>query len=140
MALTLYKGEGTEVTGFVPTWTDNGDNTWSYSYAGLPKYESDGTTISYYVTETPVTGYATTYSGDGCAPDGGTITNTLTEVPTTPTTTTTTTTRVSRVIVAKGLPNTGDPAGTAGAAALAALGAALAVAGLRRRHEGEDGV
>ena len=140
VALTLYKGEGTEVTGFVPTWTDNGDNTWSYSYAGLPKYESDGTTISYYVTETPVTGYATTYSGDGCAPDGGTITNTLTEVPTTPTTTTTTTTRVSRVIVAKGLPNTGDPAGTAGAAALAALGAALAVAGLRRRHEGEDGV
>lgn len=75
--LTLYKGAGTEVTGFTPTWTDNGDSTWSYSYANLPKLETDGTTISYYVTETPVTGYNTTYSGDGKAADGGTITNTL---------------------------------------------------------------
>ena len=140
VALTLYKDTGTEVTDFVPTWKDNGDGTWSYSYAGLPKYESDGTAISYYVTETPVAGYTTAYSGDGRAADGGTITNTLTEAPTTTTTTTTTTTRESRVTVAKRLPETGDSVGAAGAAALAALGAALAVAGLRRRHEGEDGV
>ena len=61
ITLTLYQGvepNRTEVTGFVPTWADNGDNTWTYTFTGLPKYDATGTEIVYSVDESGVpTGY-----------------------------------------------------------------------------------
>ena len=57
ITLTLYQGTGadrTEVTGFAPTWVNNGDNTWTYTYTGLPKYDANGAEIVYSVEETGV--------------------------------------------------------------------------------------
>jgi uncharacterized repeat protein (TIGR01451 family) len=57
ITLTLYQGTGagrTIVTGFVPTWTDNGNNTWMYTFTGLPKYDANGAEIVYSVEETGV--------------------------------------------------------------------------------------
>ena len=45
-----------------PTWSNTGTNTWSYSYANLPKFLANGTTlIEYRVLETAVPNYDTTY-------------------------------------------------------------------------------
>ena len=76
-SLHLFLPDGTELVA-TPTVTDNQDNTFIVSYFGLPKYASDGTAIAYYVTQDTATSYkAPAYSGEGHAPDGGTITNTL---------------------------------------------------------------
>jgi pilin isopeptide linkage protein len=76
-SLHLYTPGGTEVTA-TPNVVDNGNNTWSVTYTGLPQYASDGTSISYYVTQGTATSYkAPAYSGDGHALDGGTITDAL---------------------------------------------------------------
>lgn len=47
--------------GLVPEWSKTGD-TWTYTYAGLPKYTADGKTVMVYsVEETAVEGYEVSY-------------------------------------------------------------------------------
>lgn len=69
--LHLMNGS-TEVKDVNPTVTDNGDNTWTVVYSGLPKY-AGGTAITYSVKEDNVSGY--TADAETVA-DGGTLTNT----------------------------------------------------------------
>ena len=69
--LHLMNGS-TEVKDVKPTVTDNGDNTWTVVYSGLPKY-AGGTAITYSVKEDSVNGY--TADAETVA-DGGTLTNT----------------------------------------------------------------
>lgn len=69
--LHLMNGS-TEVKDVNPTVTDNGDNTWTVVYSGLPKY-ADGTAIAYSVKEDNVSGY--TADAETVA-DGGALTNT----------------------------------------------------------------
>ena len=71
-SLSLLDGEG-RVTGFVPEIKDNGDNTYTVVYTGLPKYRS-GKTIDYCVRENSVKGYAQSTSR---VRNGGTLVNTL---------------------------------------------------------------
>ena len=60
----------------VDTKTVSGSgSTWSFSFTGLPAVREDGSTITYSLRETAVSGYTTTVSGT-------TITNTL--IPKTP--------------------------------------------------------
>ena len=69
----LYSGS-TEITGQSPTVTDNGNNTYTVTYTGLPaKDATTGADISYTVKEDAVTGY-TPSTTDGVA-DGGSLTN-----------------------------------------------------------------
>lgn len=69
--LHLMNGS-TEVKDVNSTVTDNGDNTWTVVYSGLPKY-AGGTAITYSVKEDSVSGY--TADAETVA-DGGTLTNT----------------------------------------------------------------
>ena len=69
--LHLMNGS-TEVKDVKPTVTDNGDNSWTVVYSGLPKY-AGGTAIAYSVKEDSVSGY--TADAEMVA-DGGTLTNT----------------------------------------------------------------
>ena len=63
------------------TVTDNGDNTYTVTYAGLPKTDEGQESIEYVIHETEVPGYDADKTGAG---DGETITNThepeLTEI------------------------------------------------------------
>ena len=54
-----------------PTVTDNGDNTYTISYKGLPRF-NNGQEVTYTVAESAIDGYTTTGSP---ANDHGTITN-----------------------------------------------------------------
>lgn len=67
----LYSGDN-EVTGVIPTVTDNGDNTYTVTYSDLPKY-SNGDEIVYTVKENAIDGY-TSSDPDGVA-NGSIITN-----------------------------------------------------------------
>jgi hypothetical protein len=69
--LHLMNGS-TEVKDVKPTVTDNGDNTWTVVYSGLPKY-AGGTAIAYSVKEDSVSGYT---ADAETVEDGGTLTNT----------------------------------------------------------------
>lgn len=69
-SLTLLAG-GEEQSGYVAEITDNGDNTYTVSYKGLPKLV-DG--MAYSVKEAAVEGYN---SDSSVVSDGGTLTNTL---------------------------------------------------------------
>lgn len=69
--LHLMNGS-TEVKDVKPTVTDNGDNSWTVVYSGLPKYVG-GTAIAYSVKEDSVSGYT---SDAETVADGGTLTNT----------------------------------------------------------------
>jgi pilin isopeptide linkage protein/uncharacterized repeat protein (TIGR01451 family) len=60
-----------EVEGAEPTIVDNGDDTYTITYTGLPRY-NNGTEVEYTVTESAIDGYTTTGSP---AKDHGTITN-----------------------------------------------------------------
>ena len=62
------------VEGAEPTVVDNGDNTYTITYTGLPRY-NNGQEVEYTVTESAIDGYTTTGSP---AKDHGTITNTHT--------------------------------------------------------------
>ena len=55
-----------------PTIVDNGDNTYTITYTGLPRF-NNGEEVKYTVTESEITGYTTEGSP---AEDHGTITNT----------------------------------------------------------------
>ncbi|MDY6283324.1 MAG: Cna B-type domain-containing protein [Erysipelotrichaceae bacterium] len=71
-SLTLLAGEE-EQSGYVAEITDNGDNTYTVSYKGLPKLVN-GKAVKYSVKEATVEGY-TSDSFD--VSDGGTLVNTL---------------------------------------------------------------
>ncbi|MBQ6489167.1 MAG: Cna B-type domain-containing protein, partial [Solobacterium sp.] len=60
------------VEGKEPTIEDNGDNTYTITYTGLPRF-NNGEEVEYTVTESAIDGYTTTGSP---AKDHGTITNT----------------------------------------------------------------
>ena len=66
LVLTLFKTTDTgkdktwtKVTDVAYNWVDNEDNTWSYTYDPLPKYEN-GVLLSYKVEETEPDGYEQT--------------------------------------------------------------------------------
>ena len=61
-----------EVQGNEPTIVDNGDDTYTITYKGLPRF-NNGQEVEYTVTESPIDGYETT--GGSPAKDHGTITN-----------------------------------------------------------------
>lgn len=67
----LMNGD-TEVTGYIPTVTDNGNNTYTVTYSGMPKY-SAGQEIVYTVKEDSIPGYT---ADKTTAANGETITNT----------------------------------------------------------------
>ncbi|WP_277662500.1 Cna B-type domain-containing protein [Galactobacillus timonensis] len=75
-SLTLL-ADGEEQSGYVAEITDNGDNTYTVSYKGLPKFV-DGKAVKYSVKEATVEGYN---SDSSVVLNGGTLTNTL-AVPT----------------------------------------------------------
>ena len=62
------------VEGAAPTVVDNGDNTYTITYTGLPRF-SEGQEVTYTVIEDEIDGYTTEGSP---AEDHGTITNTHT--------------------------------------------------------------
>lgn len=119
--------DGTEVTGYTPTVTDNGDGTYTVKYTDLPETTSAGTAITYTITEDAIDGY-TSDQPEGGVSAGGTITNTHT--PNTPKTTTTITTTTT---VKTNMPKTGDTGNALWVAALAA-GCGLVWAGLHYRN------
>ena len=71
-SLTLL-ADGKELSGYEPEITDNGDNTYTVSYKGLPKM-LDGKTVKYSVKEAAVEGYT---SESFAVSGGGTLVNTL---------------------------------------------------------------
>lgn len=71
-SLTLL-ADGEEQSGYVAEITDNGDNTYTVSYKGLPKFV-DGKAVKYSVKEATVEGYN---SDSSVVLNGGTLTNTL---------------------------------------------------------------
>ena len=85
VTLTLYRisakknSTASEYTGATVSWS--GDN---YSYSDLPAYDAEGYAYTYYVVESPISGFATIYENTGTnstvtdkAYEGGTITNEL---------------------------------------------------------------
>ena len=71
-SLTLL-ADGEEQSGYEAEVTDNGDNTYTVSYKGLPKLV-DGKVVKYSVKEATVEGYN---SDSSDVSDGGTLVNTL---------------------------------------------------------------
>ena len=86
MTLTLYRisaKSGSTAETYTATVSWNGN---SYSYSNLPAYDAEGYAYTYYVEETPISGFATTY--ENTAPNdsvtdkaytGGKIKNTRTD-------------------------------------------------------------
>ena len=111
-SLSLMDGDG-KVNGYTPDVKDNGDNTYTVTYSGLPKYK-DGKKISYFVQEKNIAGYVQSSS---TVKNGGTLTNTKTN------------TKVKTALTVRGgdsSPKTGDNSniylyGIAGVSALALL-------------------
>ncbi|MDD6684514.1 MAG: Cna B-type domain-containing protein, partial [Lachnospiraceae bacterium] len=111
-SLSLMDGDG-KVNGYTPDVKDNGDNTYTVTYSGLPKYK-DGKEISYFVQEKNIAGYVQSSS---TVKNGGTLTNTKTN------------TKVKTALTVRGgdsSPKTGDNSniylyGIAGVSALALL-------------------
>lgn len=116
---------GADEVDATPTVTDNGDGTYTVTYAGLPSCGEDGTAISYSVREDAVEGY--TASAD-VVPADGTLTNTHAPVVEPGRKTATAPT-------AKTLPNTGDITSVAGAlpVVLGGFGVLAAAIATRRR-------
>lgn len=71
-SLTLL-ADGKELSDYEPEITDNGDNTYTVNYKGLPKM-LDGNTVKYSVKEAAVEGYT---SESSAVSDGGILVNTL---------------------------------------------------------------
>ena len=71
-SLTLL-ADRNELSGYEAEITDNGNNTYTVSYKGLPKM-LDGKAVVYSVKEAAVEGYN---SDSSVVSDGGTLTNTL---------------------------------------------------------------
>ena len=111
-SLSLMDGDG-KVNGYTPDVKDNGDNTYTVIYSGLPKYK-DGKEVSYFVQEKNIAGYVQSSS---TVKNGGTLTNTKTN------------TKVKTALTVRGgdsSPKTGDNSniylyGIAGVSALALL-------------------
>ena len=111
-SLSLMDGDG-KVDGYAPVVKDNGDNTYTVTYSGLPKY-NDGKEVSYFVQEKNIAGYVQSSS---TVKNGGTLTNTKTN------------TKVKTALTVRGgdsSPKTGDNSniylyGIAGVSALALL-------------------
>lgn len=107
-SLTLL-ADGKEQSGYIAEITDNGDNTYTVSYKGLPK-RVDGNAVSYSVKEATVEGY-TSDSFD--VSDGGTLVNTLVVPIPSPTATATVTVKENKPVravspaVVKPVPPTG---------------------------------
>ena len=70
ITVKLMNGEDVVKT---QTVTPDADGNWTYSFTELPKYDTDGTEITYTVKEEAVEGYTSKV-------DGKTITNTLSQV------------------------------------------------------------
>jgi hypothetical protein len=75
-SLTLMDGD-TVLCGYKPEVVDNGDNTYTVTYADLPKY-IDGREISYSVMEKEIQGYVQSAS---VVKNGGTLVNTEVKEP-----------------------------------------------------------
>lgn len=75
-SLTLMDGD-TVLRGYTPEVVDNGDNTYTVTYADLPKY-IDGKEISYSVMEKEIQGYV---QSDSVVKNGGTLVNTEVKEP-----------------------------------------------------------
>ena len=111
-SLSLMDGDG-KVNGYTPDVKDNGDNTYTVTYSGLPKYK-DGKEISYFIQEKNIAGYVQSSS---TVKNGGTLTNTKTN------------TKVKTALTVRGgdsSPKTGDNSniylyGIAGVSALVLL-------------------
>lgn len=71
-SLTLL-ADGNEMSGYKAEITDNGDDTYTVSYKGLPKM-LDGKPVTYSVKEAAVEGYT---SESSAVSGGGTLVNTL---------------------------------------------------------------
>jgi hypothetical protein len=79
-AARLHLMNGTyELTGRTATVVDNGDNTYTITYTGLPKYTAANAEIIYSVKEDSIQGYT---ADKESVDNGGTLTNT--HVPTAP--------------------------------------------------------
>ncbi len=89
-SLTLL-ADGNELSGYEQEITDNGDNTYTVSYKGLPKLQ-DGNAVKYSVKESTVEGYT---SDSPVVSDGGTLVNTLNDPAPSPTATATVTENTS---------------------------------------------
>ena len=111
-SLSLMDGDG-KVDGYAPVVKDNGDNTYTVTYSGLPKYKG-GKEMSYFVQERNIAGYVQSSS---TVKNGGTLTNTKTN------------TKVKTALTVRGgdsSPKTGDNSniylyGIAGVSALVLL-------------------
>ena len=68
----VFKANGKSVVVDKPTVKDNGDDTYTVTWTGLPEYQ-DGEKVTYTVEEKALEGYTATGSP---ASNGGTITNT----------------------------------------------------------------
>ena len=68
--LHLY-ANGTEVTGYTPTVTDNQDGTYTVTYSGLPRTDSDGNTLSYSIEEEVPSDSTYSYSAEYSTTSGG---------------------------------------------------------------------
>ena len=73
ITVKLMNGEAVVKTQEVTADSADADGNWTYSFTNLPKYDTDGTEITYTVKEEAVEGYTSTV-------DGKTITNTLNQV------------------------------------------------------------
>ena len=73
ITVKLMNGETVVKTQEVTADSADADGNWTYSFINLPKYDMDGTEITYTVKEEAVEGYTSTV-------DGKTITNTLSQV------------------------------------------------------------
>ena len=73
ITVKLMNGEAVVKTQEVTADSADADGNWTYSFTNLPKYDTDGTEITYTVKEEAVEGYTSTV-------DGKTITNTLSQV------------------------------------------------------------
>ncbi|MBR2552558.1 MAG: Cna B-type domain-containing protein [Erysipelotrichaceae bacterium] len=77
LTLTL-NGLPDGTTAPTPTIAKSDDgNTWTYTWTGVPKYDTDGEAIEYTISETVPEGY-TCEPTDGTVDAGGTLTNTHT--------------------------------------------------------------
>ncbi len=75
LSLTIYGNNDALNPQPIPRWTDNGNNTWTYSYINLPA-AANNEGINYTITET-VPALYTAKHRDKAAPGGTDITNTL---------------------------------------------------------------
>ena len=68
--------QGLDLSAYTPTVTDNGDDTYTVTYSGMPKYQVGGTQVTYTVTEAQDAFVAQGYQAQvASAQDGQTLVN-----------------------------------------------------------------